>query len=156
MTEHRRSIDRNFRHISEGVAEIEARIDQKFGFWVVQMHDCTKDQLLSELSSGGRIFALTEQFGSDVQSWDRNGKLNADDRGSYQEKRSDAETKLHEVRMRVIQRQPTGLEQFVDGVNGLIDRVLDNLPDLTRRLLPQRVQRLLGVGTRGRASGGGR
>lgn len=95
--------------------------------FIFKNHVCTKQELL-ESNHFIRINSITEKIGDDVENWDKNGQLSLIEAKVYNVCKDKMDDELHNIRIKIIERQDTFWESFANIFGNVIGHIMDNLP----------------------------
>lgn len=124
---------RRFKRVFQEIEYLERKIYKKEG-WIFKNHVHSKEELLNS-EHHRKIYSVTEKIGDDAENWYGRGNLSETGKALYYEYREETDDKLHEVNLKIEDREPTWWESMKGSLEGFVVWIMENMPDLKRFLL---------------------
>ncbi len=112
---------------------LKDKIHEKSG-WIFKEHTYTRDELLKS-KHASKIYSMTGKIGDDAQNWYKRGELTEEGKAAYENEKEIVEDRFHQVKRDISRREPTFWESVKEGFDQFIEIVMNSMPELTRTLL---------------------
>jgi len=121
-------ISQKFKKVYRELDSLNAKIDVQDGWFLFKSHRYTIEELL-ESSNHQRILTISAKIGDDIQNWKKNNNLDSEEEESYFAHRENIEDILHELNLKIEDREPTLWEHVQVSLETFTSFVMENLPD---------------------------
>ena len=123
-----RNIQSKFKKVYQECEFLEDKIYKQEGI-IFKTHVYKIEDLMNS-SHQNKINTITSKIGSDVQYWEMNGKLSAEEKEAYLDEREALDDILHQIHRKILNRKPTFWEELSVAVEKFIVKVMNHLPRL--------------------------
>ena len=122
-----------FKSAFKEIDYLDSDINKQKG-WIFKNHIHSIEELL-ESRHHKKIYAITRKIGDDANYWELNGKLSEESRYNYTRYREDIDDKLHDINLKIRNREPTWWEEVKGTLSEFVVKIMNNLPTLKGWLL---------------------
>lgn len=143
-----RDLKHKFNRLYSFIDILEIKLNAKSGFWVFKSHIYTYEQLL-ESKTHKDIYSYSELIHNLVEHWIENNKFDVEERNFYNHERDVFEERLHEINIKMAERQPTWWESLKEPLTKFVVMVMNLLPTRYQSLLHHVGAKLLGYSETG-------
>jgi hypothetical protein len=138
----RKDFDDKFKPAFRELGYLRRMAFQQKGFWIFKSHVFGVTELLDS-PHFSKIDSIVEKIGDDVNHWLKHDQLSFFDKQFYWENKTILDDEVHQLKIEIIERQPTWWESFHDAFDEFFSLMMNKLPELSFPFLPVQVTNLV-------------